>query len=68
MTSPVHDSFDASKEVVEWLGEIPTPSTRKTYCSALFNYWQNSLSKDYPTLAEWIEAVKKERGYRLPLS
>src|SRR5438046_1371892 len=27
----------------------------------LFNYWLNSLSKEYPTLWDWIVAVKAER-------
>jgi len=46
---------------VAWLSTLSNDGTHGTYGSCLFNYWLNSLSKEYPTLWDWIVAVKAER-------
>jgi len=58
---PEFTAFLKSKEVVAWLSTLSNEGTHGTYSSCLFNYWQNSLSKEYPTLWDWIVAVKAER-------
>lgn len=58
---PEFMAFLKTKEVLAWLSSLSTESTHGTYSSCLFNYWQNSLCKEYATLWHWILAVKAER-------
>jgi site-specific recombinase XerD len=54
--------FMATPEVSEWLEiEVRGKETKRTYASALFRYWTGFLSKTYPTLKAWIEAVRTQR-------
>ncbi len=53
--------FLKEKEVVAWLSEISTEGTRDTYSSALCRYWTEDVSKRFPTLKDWVEAVKAQR-------
>ncbi len=59
---PEFTAFLKSKEVVAWLSTLSNEGTHGTYSSCLFNYWQNSLSKEFPTLWDWIVQVKRERA------
>ncbi len=61
MPKPEFKAFLNSKEVQAWLFTLSNEGTHATYSSALFNYWQNSVSKEFPGLWDWIVAVKAER-------
>ncbi|OLD11930.1 MAG: hypothetical protein AUI93_03680 [Crenarchaeota archaeon 13_1_40CM_3_52_10] len=54
-------AFINTKEVAGWLLEFKVESTKATYSSALFRYWNESLCKKYPTLWDWIVEVKAQR-------
>ena len=58
---PEFTAFLKQKEVVAWLSTLSNEGTHGTYSSCLFNYWQNSLSREYFTLWDWITAVKVEQ-------
>ncbi len=62
MPKPEFQAFLATKEVQAWLSTLSNEGTHGTYASCLFNYWQNSLSKEFPRLLDWITQVKKERA------
>ena len=54
--------FMATPEVSEWLEiEVRGKETKRTYSSSLFRYWNEFLSKTYPTLKAWIDAVRTQR-------
>jgi len=54
--------FMATPEVSEWLEiEVRGKETKRTYSSSLFRYWNQFLSKTYPTLRAWIDAVRTQR-------
>lgn len=54
--------FMATPEVSEWLEiDVRGKETKRTYASALFRYWTGFLSKAYPTLKAWVEAVRTQR-------
>jgi len=53
--------FMATKEVMAWLSEFQVEGPKDTYSSALFRYWNESLNKKYPSLSDWIVALKAQR-------
>ena len=53
-------AFLKQKKVVAWLSTLSNEG-HGTYGSCFFNYWQNSLSKEYASLRDWIKAVKADR-------
>jgi hypothetical protein len=54
MPKPEFKAFLNSKEVQAWLFTQSNEGTHATYSSALFNYWQNSVSKEFPWAStEW---------------
>ena len=54
--------FMATPEVSEWLEiEVRGKETKRTYSSSLFRYWNEFLSKSYPILKSWIDAVRTQR-------
>ncbi len=68
------EAFRKTPEVSKWLelvkggsfevdakGRVTSKGTKRTYSSGLYTYWSEFLSKNYPTLQDWIKTVKDQR-------